>query len=138
MEKTLKIISRIGQFSGLLYESGNFSLTRGFATAGIIAAIARPGWPEIVLFGLALLNCAHERFERARFEFLTSQATETQELAKRVDELAKLQRAVEVQAAETKKQHDEMKKVISSSVLVNSFKPPTRRTAAPASTNVVG
>lgn len=120
-------VQKLAQSLSLTDRMGRLSLSHAALTAAVVAVLIRPDWPTVAALVALLANYSHKRHLTAQAEAREAQATETSTLAKKVAELAALQESVATQAAETRKQHEEMKRVLSSSVLVNSFKPPVRR-----------
>lgn len=106
-------------------------INENIAVAAVLFLLGRtlalPSWPVSLALVVAFLVFAYERHQQALNERDAKKVTDVQALIQKVDELARLQTDVALQAAETKNQHEEMKKILSSSALVSSFKPPIRR-----------
>ncbi len=127
MDRAFKAFHQVLAYAGLYDRHDKVSITQVACLALLARTLAAPSWPLVSALIGAFLLYAHKRHENAKAAAREVQQSEAKVLAERVEALAKLQEGVAAQASETKKQQEEVKKLLSSSVLVNSFKPPVRR-----------
>ncbi len=130
MARATQAVHRFLTYLGLCDRDAHISVTQVALYTVLGRALVAPSWPLVTALACASILSAHRLYESGKADARVAQSNETQALAKRVAELAAVQADVATMAGETKKQHEEMKRILSSSTLVNAFKPPVRRSQA--------